>query len=749
LTADPDQIKRQLALMNLYAQSTKEKKQIQIIATATREIQTTYEDALRTLHDEKSSGKARKDAKDILDAIDKNLPDMVDAMLSASAAFKAGDHINGSAALMNICASGMRILAGFSVAAGPYGVAFAALFGLVGQLLTYFGEEQPSLKDQIIEAIKGLNADEKLRNAQEHANVVDEYTRTVYRMRADLPLLLQLPMKTEEELRTFHKGLDTCLVSINKAHDKISLLYRKWATAEWLKDPKTQELPQWPEILGVFCRTYADSLLANMALASMANPAVVNRRLDDASSKNPDYTKFQHQFDAIYDRLMMLSATVEAIPKLWDDGNDLILRFMQAVEPVARARGLFVYLGASANRDLNNEHNNRNRNKSDLYAATGGKVMEPGDWTLLQMGPYDRGHRFALSIPGTFAGSLQARYRIFFCQHWVLSDNGDMEHGWVDPAAVDISGRAMISPDKFHDVWAIPSPKDRDTSFVYAARNDGNSGAVKLFAIGASDTLKEIGWKATTKSGIVNVRALHHPPATLPGDPHGDAMPPELLQGNGEEHAILYGALASSGDIYVDYLNTLRYVPSPWGSYGGIDVDPYFLWVFGPWGMACATHASVISCLRGLIDKPRWMTHSPDALIGDRDAHEENKWWDRQRKTRTYPPLIGIRSLSPCKDGTLFASIHHRSVTKKRNEDHWQFEVQDTPALYTARYSIDIKNGHLHVDSWSKLPAERQAQQVQKLAIPCWPQFARLKARLTDVPVIAKATPRAPRPGSA
>lgn len=229
--------------MNLHAQSTKEKKQIQIIATATREIQTTYEDALRTLHDEKSSGKARKDAKDILDAIDKNLPDMVDAMLSASAAFKAGDHINGSAALMNICASGMRILAGFSVAAGPYGVAFAALFGLVGQLLTYFGEEQPSLKDQIIEAIKGLNADEKLRNAQEHANVVDEYTRTVYRMRADLPLLLQLPMKTEEDLRTFHKGLDTCLVSINKAHDKISLLYKKWATAEWLKDPKPRNCP--------------------------------------------------------------------------------------------------------------------------------------------------------------------------------------------------------------------------------------------------------------------------------------------------------------------------------------------------------------------------------------------------------------------------------------------------------------------------------------------------------------------------
>lgn len=710
--ADPDLelIQEQIALMGLHAQADMDQDQARAFAVATWEIQKKYQDAQVILKDKNASAADLKYAKDVTDSINKNLPNLVKGVLSATSAFKSGDYINGSAAIMDICASGIQMLASLSAGAGPYGAVFGAIFTVVGQLLTYFGPKQPSLKDQVIDAIKGLNAEERLRNTQADADAVHEYTTTIYRVRSLLPKHLESPIATSKDLWNFRTHLMADILSIELAFNKVSVLYKKWDTAEWLKDEKTQDLEKWPEILGVFCRTYSDSLLANTALASMANESLVDKRLEDVSSSNPDYEHHRHDFDEVNNLLIQLRTIVLAIPDVWNDGNNLMRQFLRLVEPVARDRGLFVHLGTD----------------KYLYAATGRKAIETGAWKNLSIGYGGRGQRFSITVPKADAGSLKPFYHVFFCEHWLASDNGDLEHGRISPAPVSIFGPGMISPDKFHDTWALPSPDDPKKSFIYAAHNDGNGGSVKLFELDTENKLKVINWNPATKSRIANVRAVTHPPTPLPDDPDKAALPPNslLLRGTDHYNSIIYGALASSGEIYVDQSNTRCYVPSPWGSYSGIDVDPYYLWVFRPEGFACATHASVIHCIQGQINSPSWMECSPNDLLGDRSRHDGNKWLVDMQETTTYPPLRGFQSLSACRDGTLFASVFHRTVQQVQAGDHWLFLPQDSLGIYTASYTL--KPGSLDVGPWTKCMG--QALQVQKMPIPCWSLFDGLKA---------------------
>src|SRR5690349_14258071 len=66
-------------------------------------IEKDYKAAKATLADKNASDAEKKYAKDVADAINKNLPNMTKAALSAASAFKSGDYMNGSAAIMDIC----------------------------------------------------------------------------------------------------------------------------------------------------------------------------------------------------------------------------------------------------------------------------------------------------------------------------------------------------------------------------------------------------------------------------------------------------------------------------------------------------------------------------------------------------------------------------------------------------------------------------------------------------------------------
>lgn len=719
---DPDleRLNDHLALMMLHARSQMGSEQAQNFADATEQIKTKYEQALVTLADKDASAADKKYAKDVTDAINKNLPNFTKAVLSAASAFKSGDYISGSAALMDICASGAQMIGSLSAAAGPYGAVFGAVFTMVGQLLTYFGPKQPSLKAQIIEAIRGLDAEKMLQDTEADGDWVFEYANAIYDVKTSLPKNLKKPIVTKADLRSFRRSLGGDLIKIKQAYDNVSKKYGKWNTARWLKNEKNQELEKWPEVLGVFCRVYSDSLLSNMALASIVDLKVVDQRLDDVSSRNPDYQDNKHDFEEIDNLLNELATIVEALPGLWDSGNVLMRQFLKDIRPAAQGRGLFVHLGTD----------------KYLYAATGRNAIQSDSWKILSIGYGGRGHRFSITVPKEERGSLNPQYDIFFAEHWLGSKSGDVERGWVKPSPVGISGQGAISSEKFSDVWALPAPKDqkpRDegASFVYAAHDGGTSGYVKLFELDAKNKLTDGNWCPATKSGVVNVRAVTHPPATLPDDPDKDGMPSGSLLLGGVDHynSIIYGALRSSSEIYVDQSNTRCYVPSPWETYSGIDIDPYYLWVFRPQGVACATHVSVISCILGKRKTPRWMEHSPSDVLGDQSTQGAGNFWlVNNQETKPRPPLKGVISLSPCKDGTIYASIYNRTVSKWTVGDHLLFEAKDTLGSYTTRYSIDLKAGRLNVDPWTKCGGV--ALQVQKMAIPCWSLFESLDADL-------------------
>ena len=716
-----DRIDDQINLIMFYAQAEMEPDQALAFGRAMKEIQDKHQTAVDILRDDNRAAADKKWAKDVVDSINKNLPNLTKGVLSAASAFKSGDYISGSAAIMDICAAGAQMLGSLSAGAGPYGAAFGAVFTLVGQLLTYFGPKQPSLVKQIEAVITALEADARLREIRSYGMVVHEYATTIGRISKTLPKDLKKPLKTIDDVRDFQTHLGTHLKQINASFDNISKLYKKWEIAQWLEDEKCQEQERWPEILGVFCRVYCDSLVANMTLASLYDKELVDQRLKDASNTNPLYADYRDDFTLVHKSLMKLRTLAAALPELWDDGNAMMLQFLEKVRPVARNRGLFVHLGTSRY----------------LYAATGQKIRSDS-WPDLPIGYGGRGHRFSITVPKEDRGSLKPQYHIFFCEHWFGSDGGGMEHGRVKPAPVEISGQGAISADKFSDVWALPAPpptderpRDKRASFVYAAYDGGTSGYVKLFELNEKNQLTEGGWMPAVKSGVTNVRAVTHPPIPLPDDPDKAGMPPHSLLVRGTDHynSIVYGALRSSSEIYVDQSNERCYVPSPWATYSGIDVDPYYLWVFRPEGFACATHASVISCIQGKRKTPNWMEHSPADILGDLSNQGASHFWlvDGQ-ETKPRPPLKGVTAFSACKDGTLFINAYTRTVTRTDVGGRFVFEAKDTPGLYTTAYSIDLKEGRINVDPWTKCGGV--GLQVQKIAIPCWSQFESLNAIL-------------------
>jgi hypothetical protein len=193
--------------------------------------------------------------------------------------------------------------------------------------------------------------------------------------------------------------------------------------------------------------------------------------------------------------------------------------------------------------------------------------------------------------------------------------------------------------------------------------------------------------------GAKDVRALYLPATALSDDPDADALadaganppgPPLVAQ----NAPIAYGGVRGRNVVHVVAWNSWAAVEGPqnWTDYNGIEVDPYYLWVFGKGGIACATHASMIKCRQGKIPRPAWIYHDFDKQFSN-------------------PEVI---SLSPCVDGTLLVSM-----------------LTD---IYTADYSIRRDENRLKTSSWVKRGGV--AQQVIKMPVPCWSVLESLRTNL-------------------
>lgn len=125
-------------------------------------------DSLKDIGDEfalaTEKGQASKYYKDLGDSIAKSLPSLVKGALTASEAFKKGDYISGSAALMDICASVIPVFASLASAAGPAGALVGALFSVIDQILAFFAPKQPSLEEKIQKMLEHLKSEEQIQS---------------------------------------------------------------------------------------------------------------------------------------------------------------------------------------------------------------------------------------------------------------------------------------------------------------------------------------------------------------------------------------------------------------------------------------------------------------------------------------------------------------------------------------------------------------------------------------------------------
>jgi hypothetical protein len=217
-----------------------------------------------------------------------------------------------------------------------------------------------------------------------------------------------------------------------------------------------------------------------------------------------------------------------------------------------------------------------------------------------------------------------------------------------------------------------------------------------------------IHWQQLLFAGAKYVRNLYLPPTTLPDDRDADALadnkakppgPPLLAQNRNS--FLCYAGVRDGNNIYVvtwdeDNNNMIWGAvegPENWDNYNGIEVDPYYLWVFGKGGIACATHASIIKSRQGKITRPSWIRHDFDKQF--------------------FPSAPEVTSLCPCADGTLVTNIQGN--------------------IYTADYEIVrderyLSSRQIVTSSWVKRGGN--AKQVIKMPIPCWSVLESLRAHL-------------------
>jgi hypothetical protein len=264
--------------------------------------------------------------------------------------------------------------------------------------------------------------------------------------------------------------------------------------------------------------------------------------------------------------------------------------------------------------------------------------------------------------------------------------------------------------------------------FFYTA----NGTHVRGYVLDQNNTASSA-WSQGVAGGrkVESVRVVHNP-ESFPDDPdENDEKDPGVLN---DVAWIVYGGCEASGhmDILVHSYAKMGYVPAPYSVFKGIGVDQGYLWVFGSGAVACATHTSVMKCLKGKIAKPSWMVYLiPERLLyeNDRAKNEIDPGYSK--------PLSGLIDLSPCDDGTLVASLDTREAIdapySSARQPRWA--AFDRNHLYTMICHIDPQNRTLALKvsegakfGWVKIDGE--AMRVHKQPIFCWPLIEGLIASL-------------------
>lgn len=420
---------------------------------------------------------------------------------------------------------------------------------------------------------------------------------------------------------------------------------------QWLKQEDKQSLPQWDLVLEKTCMVWLQ--LMRCAALTVTKP-----------STNPGVAKNE--------MLVYLPARKE-----------LFLKYLRSIEPVAQERGVYVMMQAWA--DYGNV----------LYVALGRTGGLPWDYKKNTQWMVN----FSIHRPRAQSGSSTPRYDLIACvdrprmvvRHQVDSFTGGlydgqplMEDGHDYPNLQGGGTRRFLD---CVDAWAFPDVADPTTLRVYTAHS-GAYAYVNIHLVDSNNKVGRVNWEPDTAGGLRHIRALMYDTArSLPDDADAAGAPAGVYD-------LIYGGYSGNANIWVQFGNEWRDVPSPWGDYNGIEIDPHFLWVFGTKGLACATHASVMKASKerknGNPISPAWITF-------------KTGWQDG----------FNVRSLSPCANGILAVGS----------------EQPYGLVFWTGPYKIHLKQARIEWN-YQGTPRGGSPKQVHKMPIPCWSLFAKVKEDL-------------------
>jgi hypothetical protein len=622
---------------------------------------------------EQAIEKERKEFDKQLKSLANALPNVSKGVLNAVSAFQSNDPFTGSAAVMDICASVIPLLAGLSSAGGPPGMVVGAIFSMIGQILSFFAPQSKSLSDEIKDVLTSLKADDKEQQIGTTQDLISSYTISLRAAALDLnAALADSKIATDPAFATAAASKASVLAG------RITGLNQNaepglWDVARWLREEKNYGEDKWPLVLAAWCQAYADLLFTARFVGILTNTDGMRSRLDELKVlPSTDRAKLENALGSVRDKAFTVLNQQKGL-------DSVALGHVRALVAPARDRGLLWQL-------------------DDANELFGGSQIRRGTFEYLRA----QGKRIAVAASEEDLKTSVPTYHIF---HVEPGDTGRLFHGlwrypYKKPPVWDDLGSTV---EGLTDVWATYGSGD-DPKEIYFHGTKGNQ--IIGYVLDRNAKVRDGNYTLTLKSTALAVRVVRDP-SWLADDPDVD---PEGLGLQAHPYLVYGGAESSSGILVAAEGLDPAEVPSPWTEYRGLGVDDTYVWVFGSGGFACATHASIVRCLANKEDfpEPRWMTHYPPKEMLYHSSYTGS--------ATNRPPRRGLLSLSPCDDGTLMAAIAMYMTS---------IAVIPRPMLYTAVYHTDVKAKTITVD-WKKLPDTTAGAVVQKVPVACWPMLEEL-----------------------
>ena len=497
------------------------------------------------------------------EAVAKAIPDVTKGVLSAVTAFKEGDAIGGSAAIMDI-------LAGASAALGPEGALVGALFSMISMILSFFEPKQPSLLDQIKEFMIDLEGVKEKDQLQSISNIVGVYVNVCEAYITVPPTSSDRPHNGIN-----HPGpLTDAVTDLNVLAGPVAQTI--WYAQQWLTETKYEDAEAWPVVLNLHCVVYAR--LRTAITRQYIYACDKDRRTKYIDEPKDDWTTRERDWNRLQSKLI---ETINIMVK----SDEYTSSFLTKVVPLARKRGLYFMRW----------------DRDQIAVGTGTKVKGLG------------GAYCGMSITPPRGGLIDAHgpYDVWLVDSDAVASRRKFDIQKLDWSDAEVIHRSADDPDHhlFLDCWPVPISGAPNKFQIFTALTWGTGSALHKYDWDSdAKTFVREDWRLYRDDMWAQVRVAT-PAAPLPDDPDKDAMPESHVN----KPSITYATRGGDGSGFGKQIWALAFsgekdnLPVTMSGCYGIAVDPHFLWLYGRDGFVCASHASVLSCIQGKRATPYWL----------------------------------------------------------------------------------------------------------------------------------------------